>query len=117
MYDLNASDDSLVNRIPATILLSILERANNYLKKDAFESFRIVALRECKKAVCLDATKFEVLCGCGYGNDEDNPSKWLTISYETKGFRDAFNVSQIQSEEMNFPNYLAEHSEDRIYLK
>ena len=117
--DFGFSKETLVNKIPATALLKIM----NYVNQQTFtDGFMIQAVAKMDDAICTGATQFKVLISIGFAGDCEiskmNPTKKIIFRYEVKEGK-VFNTTfeKYETTENGFTKFLNEYSEQKIYTK
>jgi hypothetical protein len=115
MSDMSFTEETLLNRIPASAVMNLLYNVN---KETFTDGFHITAITQMEDAICHEATQFRVLVTMGYSGESDeakwNPTRRFIFTYETKNNK-AFNMS-FEKYEHSYISFLTEYSEFKTFL-
>ena len=118
--DFGFSEETLVNKIPATAIMKITSIVNSQIYTDGF---MIQAVAQMENAICAGATQFKVLVSIGFAGECElakmNPTKKCIFTYEVKEGK-VFNAKWEEflcDHENGFMAFLHQYSESKIFTK
>jgi len=118
--DFGFSEETLINKIPATAIMKITSIVN---KGTYTDGFMIQGLAEMENAICAGAKQFKVLISIGFAGDCElakmNPTKKSIFTYEVKEGK-VINTRWEEflcDHEKGFLAFLHQYSESKIFTK